>query len=221
MDVSSQLTRDFEHDTDTSYFKSVMWIPKSGTVLTERWLLWSRAIPATLLGMWSCALYEPVLQWEGDQRPYNHTLNPHMINAACGQVWIFTWLCKSQELLLFRLLLLPPNLFEILWNKVFWLVLAPFSISAVPRRLRHQPLTVQPSLLFLLCWAEYQQQYPTRIFATWVFCSAKHGSGCDSTLFHSRLFIIWSPVHDLRSKEKLMIWLLHENNVIGTKILES
>lgn len=127
-DITLQITliRAIEHDTDASYLRNIMWIPKPGTVLMERWLLQSCAITATWLGIGLCTLCEPVLEWEGDQRPCTPMLNLHTVNGACGQVWIFTWLCNSQELMLFWLLLLQPDLFETPWNKVFCFFLVPF-----------------------------------------------------------------------------------------------
>lgn len=144
-----------------------------GTVLMERWLLQSCAIAAMWLGMGLCALCEPVLMWERDQRPCNATLNPWKMllvgrfgflpGYATVRSWCsFNCCCYNQICLR-------------LWKKVFCLFLVPFSIHTCSSQ---ESGTSASSILgFLdlkfLCWAEYQQWYPRHVSVTLVFHSAK------------------------------------------------
>lgn len=99
-----------------SYFKSVMWIPKSGVILMELRLLWSHMVPPVLLGLESYSLYETVK---------SHNLSTKSTHGKCCLMsWEGVGFClvvqkPGADALLTALAnchLLPPNLFETHWN---------------------------------------------------------------------------------------------------------
>lgn len=179
----------FPNRTDQGYWtwywckllKKCYVIPNPGTVLMERWLLQSCAIIATWLGIGLFALCEAVLKWERDQRTCNSTLNPHMVNAACGQVWIFTWLCNSQELMLFWLLFIKPDSFETVKPSV---LLIPGSILHIcsSQEARTLASNILGFLFSNFCVEQSISSDILGIFLSLCYFAVLKKSGWDSTL---------------------------------------